>query len=73
MCATSVIFKPLPKVNNHPLRENSPDLATLLVSHLLELILVDPFLTNSAEEIAMAAQEEVGVKGREFESCRGIG
>jgi hypothetical protein len=29
MCATSVIFKPLTKVNNQPLGKNSPNLVTL--------------------------------------------
>jgi hypothetical protein len=29
MCATLVIFKPLSKVNNHPLGENSPNLVIL--------------------------------------------
>jgi hypothetical protein len=28
--AISVIFKKLPKVNNHPMGENSPNLVTLL-------------------------------------------
>jgi hypothetical protein len=28
-CAASVIFNPLPKVNNHPFGENSPNLVTL--------------------------------------------
>jgi hypothetical protein len=32
MCATSVIFKPMPKVNNHPLGENSPNLVTLFAA-----------------------------------------
>jgi hypothetical protein len=31
--ATSVIFKPLPKVNNRPLSENSPNLVTLPGGH----------------------------------------
>jgi hypothetical protein len=31
MCATSVIFKEMPKVNNHPTGENSPNLVTLLI------------------------------------------
>jgi hypothetical protein len=29
MCAASVIFKPRPKVNNHPFGENLPNLVTL--------------------------------------------
>jgi hypothetical protein len=29
MCATSVIFKPMPKVNNRPLGENLPNQVTL--------------------------------------------
>jgi hypothetical protein len=29
MCTTSVIFRPLPKVNNRPWGENSPNLVTL--------------------------------------------
>jgi hypothetical protein len=29
MCATSLIFKPLPKVSNDPLGENLPNLVTL--------------------------------------------
>jgi hypothetical protein len=29
ICATSVIFKKLPKVNNRPMSENSPNLVTL--------------------------------------------
>jgi hypothetical protein len=32
MWATSIIFKKLPKVNNHLLGENSPNLVTLLGS-----------------------------------------
>jgi hypothetical protein len=31
--ATSVIIKKLPKVNNHPIGENSPNLVTLSVVH----------------------------------------
>jgi hypothetical protein len=31
MWGTSVIFNLLPKVNNHPLGENSPNLVTLVV------------------------------------------
>jgi hypothetical protein len=31
MWATSVIFKKLPKVNNHLLGENSPNLVTLIM------------------------------------------
>jgi hypothetical protein len=30
ICATSVIFEPLPKVNNRPIGETSPNLVTLL-------------------------------------------
>jgi hypothetical protein len=29
MCATLVLFKNLPNVNNHPMGENSPNLVTL--------------------------------------------
>jgi hypothetical protein len=29
ICATSLIFKPLPKVKNRPIGENSPNLVTL--------------------------------------------
>jgi hypothetical protein len=29
MCASSGSFKPMPKVNNYPLGENSPNLVTL--------------------------------------------
>jgi hypothetical protein len=32
--ATSVIFKKLLKVNNHPIGENSPNLVTLLAKEL---------------------------------------
>jgi hypothetical protein len=32
MWATSIIFKKLPKVNNHLLDENSPNLVTLIVT-----------------------------------------
>jgi hypothetical protein len=32
ICATSVIFKTLPKENNPPLGENSPKLVTLIVT-----------------------------------------
>jgi hypothetical protein len=35
MWATSVIFKKLPKVNNRPLGENSPNLVTLLQRPIL--------------------------------------
>jgi hypothetical protein len=31
ICANYVIYKPLPKVNNSPLGENSPNLVTLTV------------------------------------------
>jgi hypothetical protein len=33
MCTTSVIFKLLSKVNNHPLGENLPNLVTLLKNY----------------------------------------
>jgi hypothetical protein len=34
ICVASVIFKKLAKVNNHPIGENSPNLATLISSNL---------------------------------------
>jgi hypothetical protein len=41
ICTTSVILKPLPKVNNRPIGENSPKLVTLLLSCLSGKELVD--------------------------------
>jgi hypothetical protein len=32
MCAASVFFTKLPKVNSHPIGENSPNLVTLLTT-----------------------------------------
>jgi hypothetical protein len=37
MWAASVIFMNLPKENNHPLGENSPNLVTLLVAVFMTL------------------------------------
>jgi hypothetical protein len=37
MWATSVIFKKLPKVNNHPLGENSSNLVTLMLCYNFEV------------------------------------
>jgi hypothetical protein len=35
ICANSVIFTKLPGVNSHPLGENSPNLVTLKVGHII--------------------------------------
>jgi hypothetical protein len=36
ICSTSVIFKKLPKVNDRPIGENSPNLVTLFLGQLYD-------------------------------------
>jgi hypothetical protein len=46
--ATSVIFKPLPKENNIPIRENSPNLVTLAASKVfLSLSFLNMFFRSA--------------------------
>jgi hypothetical protein len=49
-CATSLIFKTIPKVNSYPIGENPPNLVTLVAGWALGSPAPQRYLTVSVEE-----------------------
>jgi hypothetical protein len=62
ICSTSVIFKPLPKVNNCQIVEISPSLVTLVANRLIFMTL--PTLKQKNER----CQRRFGIIKNQFEA-----